>query len=262
MKSLSRRQFWMPSPQRNRTRPSVVQARQSRLAPIEPFRMIENRSKRRIGRKLDGPQITKDMSRIQRKREGGDQRGKDMQSKTDRAIALVGLMAAGKSTIGRRLASRLAMEFVDADVEIERAADHTINEIFERFGEGYFRAGERRVIARLLDRPQLVLATGGGAFMDPGTRAILTQKAVTIWLRVDIDILVERCNRRDNRPLLKGVDVRETLLSLIKVRYPVYEQADITVDGSRGPHDLVVDQILDRLQEFGIGTKEDGTSRQ
>jgi len=170
-------------------------------------------------------------------------------------------MGAGKSTIGRRLANQLGMDFADADVEIERAADHTINEIFERFGEDYFRDGERRVIARLLDGPQLVLATGGGAFMDPETRALMAAKAVTIWLRVDVDILVERCNRRDSRPLLKGVDVRETLLSLMKVRYPVYEQADITVDGNRGPHDLVVDKILNRLHEFGIGTKEDGTSR-
>lgn len=223
--------------------------------------MVEIRSKLRIGRKLDGPQFTKDMSRIQREREGRERCGDDGRSKADRAVALVGLMGAGKSTIGRRLANQLGMDFADADVEIERAADHTINEIFERFGEDYFRDGERRVIARLLDGPQLVLATGGGAFMDPETRALMAAKAVTIWLRVDVDILVERCNRRDSRPLLKGVDVRETLLSLMKVRYPVYEQADITVDGNRGPHDLVVDKILNRLHEFGIGTKEDGTSR-
>ncbi|MFQ5958503.1 MAG: shikimate kinase [Alphaproteobacteria bacterium] len=165
----------------------------------------------------------------------------------DRTIVLIGLMGAGKSSIGRRLAARLGVRFVDADAEIEAAAGGPIPEIFERHGEAAFRDGERRVIARLLDDPPHVLATGGGAFMDPETRARIGEKAVSVWLRADLEVLVARCARRNNRPLLRQGDPRAILKTLIDERYPVYAGADIIVDSIDGPHEAMVDRIVAAL---------------
>ena len=166
----------------------------------------------------------------------------------DRAIVLVGLMGSGKSSIGRRLASRLSMDFADADSEIETAAGCSIADFFERHGEPAFRAGERRVIARLLDNGPRVLATGGGAFIDPDTRRLLADKAVTVWLSAELDLLVKRCARRDTRPLLRAGDPREILAALMEERYPIYGQADITVETDDGPHAQTVDKIIAALQ--------------
>ena len=164
-----------------------------------------------------------------------------------RTIALVGLMGAGKSSIGRRLAVRLGLKFIDADSEIEAAAGCSIDDIFELHGEEAFREGERRVIARLLEAPAHVLATGGGAIMDPATRALICEKGISIWLRANLDILVRRVSRRGNRPLLKNRDVREVLKELMTERDPVYATADITVDTIDAPHETVVTEILRRL---------------
>ncbi|MSP68105.1 MAG: shikimate kinase [Alphaproteobacteria bacterium] len=165
----------------------------------------------------------------------------------DRSIVLVGLMGAGKTSIGKRLAQRLGLVFVDADEEIERAAGCTISDIFAAHGEAAFRDGERRVIARLLDGPRHVLATGGGAFMHPETRAHIAERAVSIWLRANLDVLVSRCARLDNRPLLKGGEMRATLARLMDERYPIYAEADITVDTREGPHEEVVNRVLAAL---------------
>lgn len=166
----------------------------------------------------------------------------------DHTIALVGLMGAGKSTIGRRLAVRLNLPFVDADTEIERAAGCSIPDIFERYGEARFRDGERRVIARLLKGLPTVLATGGGAFVDPETRQLILDRSWSIWLRAELDVLVDRCRRRDNRPLLQGGDMRQTLERLIAERYPVYRAADFIVDSDDGPHEAVIETILGYLR--------------
>jgi shikimate kinase len=161
-----------------------------------------------------------------------------------RSVVLVGIMGAGKSSIGRRLASRLALPFVDADTEIEKAAGMSIAEIFEGHGEPYFRAGECRVIARLLEGGPQVLATGGGAFMNPGTRAAIRSKGVSVWLRATLEVLTRRIKRRNDRPLLKGADPTETLRQLIEKRYPVYAEADVTVESRDVPHDTIVDEIV------------------
>lgn len=166
-------------------------------------------------------------------------------------IVLVGLMGAGKSTIGRRLAARLGVPFVDADDEVERAAGCSIGDMFEVHGEVAFREGEKRVIGRLLDGPVGVLATGGGAFMNEETRDRIREKGVSVWLRADLDVLVRRCARRDDRPLLKDGDMRETLEDLIDRRYPVYGEADIVVDTGDMPHRTVVDKIMEELSAGG-----------
>lgn len=165
----------------------------------------------------------------------------------DKSLVLIGLMGAGKSAIGRRLAARLGLPFVDADSEVELAAGCSIEDIFNLHGEAAFRDGERRVIARLLNGPPHVLATGGGAFMDPETRARIRETAVSIWLRADLDVLLDRVSRRDNRPLLKQGDKREILERLMAERYPVYAEADIVVESRDAPHDSVVSSILDEL---------------
>jgi shikimate kinase len=165
-----------------------------------------------------------------------------------RTIALVGLMGAGKTSIGRRLAQRLGLPFVDADAEIEAAAGATIEDMFERHGEQSFREGERRVIARLLDAPPHVLATGGGAYMDPATRALLHQRAMTVWLRADIELLLARLSRRNNRPLLKTGDPRSILERLTALRYPVYAEADLVVDSVDGPPDATLEKLLQALE--------------
>jgi shikimate kinase len=168
---------------------------------------------------------------------------------SDKVVVLVGLMGAGKTRIGRRLAARLGLEFVDADSEIEAAAGCSIPDIFAAHGEAAFREGERRVIARLLDRKGIVLATGGGAFIDRQTRRLIDNKAISLWLRADLDLLHKRVSRRDNRPLLRGGDRREILSGLIEERYPVYAEADIVVDSRDEPHDAMVRRIVARLAE-------------
>ncbi|MEE8498989.1 MAG: shikimate kinase [Kiloniellales bacterium] len=170
--------------------------------------------------------------------------------KIPRAIVFIGLMGAGKTCIGRRLASQLALEFVDADAEIEKAAGCSIEEIFERHGESAFRDGERRVIARLLDKPGQVLATGGGAFMDPRTRAAIRERAISVWLRADLELLLKRTGRRNNRPLLKRGDPREILGRLIAERYPVYSQADIIVDSEDGPPEVIVERVRAVIETY------------
>ncbi len=166
-----------------------------------------------------------------------------------RTVVLVGLMGAGKTCIGRRLAARLALKFVDADDEIEAAAGCTVEEIFERFGEDAFRDGERRVIARLLSKPVHVLSTGGGAFMDPGTRQTIRERAISIWLRAELDLLLKRTARRNNRPLLKNGDPREILENLIAGRYPLYGKADIIVDSTDGPPEIIVERVFSALRD-------------
>ncbi|MEP2827685.1 shikimate kinase [Parvibaculum sp.] len=168
----------------------------------------------------------------------------------ERAIVLVGLMGAGKTTVGRRLARRLDLAFVDTDAEIEEAAGESIPEIFERRGEAAFRAGERRVIARLLDEGPQVLATGGGAFMDPLTRANIAARGISIWLKADLDVLMKRVSKRGDRPLLQTGDPRETMKRLMDQRYPVYAEADITIESLEGPHDAVVEQVIEKLDLF------------
>jgi len=164
-----------------------------------------------------------------------------------RPIVLVGLMGVGKSTVGRRLASRLHLPFVDADREIEQAAGLSIPDIFARFGEEGFRDGERRVIARLIDGRPKVIATGGGAFMNDDTRALILERATAIWLDADIDVLVDRVARRDDRPLLQGRDARAVLVELSAKRNPVYALAPIHVRSEPLPHDATVDAIFKAL---------------
>ncbi|MBM3646740.1 MAG: shikimate kinase [Alphaproteobacteria bacterium] len=167
-----------------------------------------------------------------------------------RTVALVGLMGAGKSAIGKRLAARLGLPFVDADDEIERAARCSIAEIFETYGEAYFRAGERRVISRLLDKPPHVLSTGGGAYVDPETRALMRDKAVTVWLRAELDVLFDRVRKRSHRPLLRQGDPKEILAGLMARRYPIYAEADIIVDSTAQPADRTTDQVLEALRTY------------
>ena len=164
-----------------------------------------------------------------------------------RTIALVGLMGVGKSSIGRRLAAVLGMPFKDADAEVEAAAGRSVAEIFEQFGEAAFRDGERRVIARLLDEPPHVLATGGGAFVNPETRALIKQKAISLWLKADLDILAKRVGRKDSRPLLVGRDPVEVLKAQAAERYPAYAEADITVETGDTAHHIAVDAIIKAL---------------
>jgi shikimate kinase len=168
-----------------------------------------------------------------------------------RSVVLVGMMGVGKSSVGRRLASRLSIPFVDADSEIEKAAGMSIADIFARHGEADFRNGEARVIARLLDGGPQVLATGGGAFMNPNTRAAIRAKAASIWLKAELDVLMRRISkRRNDRPLLQTDDPAETLRALLAERDPVYAQADLTVHSRDVSHDAVVADIMTALAEF------------
>jgi len=166
----------------------------------------------------------------------------------NRTIALIGLPGVGKSSIGRRLAAALELPFRDADEEVERAAGRTISEIFAERGEMEFREGERRVIARLLDDPPHILATGGGAFMNAETRRLIREKAVSIWLRADIDVLARRVARKNNRPLLRDRDPLEALSALAEARHPIYAEADITIDSVESPHSATVRAILEALE--------------
>lgn len=166
-------------------------------------------------------------------------------------IALIGLMGVGKSTVGKRLAARLGLPFVDADAEIETAAGMTIAEIFERYGEPHFRDGERRVIARLVAGAPQVIATGGGAFLDPETRALILARCTAIWLDADIDTLARRVARRDHRPLLRGKDPVEVLTGLAAKRNPVYAEAHLAVRSGQGSAERVVDDIVAALAAQG-----------
>ena len=164
-----------------------------------------------------------------------------------RTIVLVGLMGAGKSKVGRRLALRLGLPFSDSDPEIEAAAGETIEEIFANRGEQVFRDGERRVIARLLAQPVHVLATGGGAFMDPMTRSLIGRRGLSLWLRADLDTLVARVLRRNDRPLLKRGDPRVILAELMERRHPIYAEADLTVDSGAGSPEVTVNRLIAAL---------------
>jgi shikimate kinase len=164
-----------------------------------------------------------------------------------RSLVLVGLMGCGKSSVGRRLATALDLRFVDADEEIQLAADQTIPEIFETHGEDYFRAGERRVIARILQNGPQVLATGGGAFMNEQTRAAIKANGISIWLKADLPLLMKRVLRRDNRPLLKTADPEARMRELMATRYPIYAQADVTVASRDAPHDEMVTNVIAAL---------------
>jgi shikimate kinase len=173
--------------------------------------------------------------------------------KLPRTIVLVGLMGAGKSCIGRHLAALLGLKFVDADAEIERAAGCTIEDIFERHGEAAFRDGERRVIERLLGQAVQVLATGGGSFMDSKTRAAIHERAISVWLRADLDLLLKRTSRRNNRPLLKRGDPRAILEGLMAERYPVYGEANVVVDSVDGPPEVTVERVRAAVERYLAG---------
>jgi shikimate kinase len=164
-----------------------------------------------------------------------------------RCVVLVGLMGAGKSTVGRRLATRLKLPFRDADTEIETAAGMSIPEIFAIYGEPMFRDGERRVIARLLDEGPIVLATGGGAFMDESTRAAIAESGVSVWLYADLDTLMRRVRKRANRPLLQNADPEGTMRRLMEARHPVYAQADLTVTSRDVSHERIAEEIIEAL---------------
>lgn len=165
----------------------------------------------------------------------------------ERTIALIGLMGVGKSTVGRRLAQRLGLPFADGDAAIEQAAGMAVSDIFSTMGEAEFRAGEARVMRRLLEGPPIVLATGGGAVMNPETRALMKANATTVWMRADLQVVAERVQRRDTRPLLRNGDVLETLKRLADARYPIYGEADVTVDVGPGSHAQAVEAILKAL---------------
>ncbi len=174
-----------------------------------------------------------------------------------RPLVLVGMMGAGKTTVGRRLATRLGRRFVDSDEEVEKAAGMSIEDIFAAHGEADFRVGEVRVIARLLKEADLVLGTGGGAFINPETRALVKQLAVSVWIKADFDLLFSRVSRRSNRPLLKTANPRETLQQLIDVRYPTYAEADVTVVSKDVPQDQVASEVVDALLVYLGGTSHE-----
>jgi shikimate kinase len=171
-----------------------------------------------------------------------------------RSIVLVGMMGAGKSSVGRRLAARLGIPFIDADAEIESAAGRTIPEIFAEHGESYFRAGEARVIARLLEQGPQVMATGGGAVMDASTRALIREKGVSVWLKADLDVLLKRTRRRGDRPLA------DKIKDLLPQREPIYALADITVQSRDEPHDTIVDEVVSALAARLGTAKEENTT--
>ena len=168
----------------------------------------------------------------------------------DRSIVLVGLMGAGKSTVGRRLARRLGVDFIDSDEEIERAAGRSVTEIFESFGEPSFRDGERRVIARLIDGSPKVIATGGGAFLDDATRGLILERCIAVWLDADLEVLAERVSRRGRRPLLKDKEPLPVLQGLAERRRPVYAEAHLHVRSQPAPHERAVERIIKALAEW------------
>jgi shikimate kinase len=179
-----------------------------------------------------------------------------------RTIVLVGLMGVGKSSVGRRLANALGLPFRDADAEVEAAAGRSIPDIFAQLGEPAFREGERRVIGRLLEEPPHVLATGGGAFMNEETRRLIADRAVSVWLKADLDVLVRRVSRKDNRPLIAGKDTLAVLTDLAQVRYPIYALADLTVESGDDAHHVTVDQVIQALKARLEGQARDAADAQ
>lgn len=167
-----------------------------------------------------------------------------------RSIVMVGLMGCGKSSIGKRLAVRLGLPFIDADEEIERVAQKSINEIFADHGETFFRDRESKVISRLLGAGPQVLATGGGAFINPGTRTRIKDAGVSVWLKADLPILMRRVGKRDTRPLLKGADPEGVMRGLMDARYPIYAEADITIESRDVPHESIVTEIVDVISKY------------
>lgn len=167
-----------------------------------------------------------------------------------RALVLVGMMGAGKTTVGRRIAGRIGRQFIDSDAEIEKAAGMNIEDFFKAHGEEEFRAGEARVIARILKEKDIVLGTGGGAFINEGTRALIKNEAVSVWLNADFELLFSRVSRRATRPLLKTANPRATLQKLIDERYPIYAEADVSVTSRDVPHDTVAADIIDQVARF------------
>ncbi|MBK8083976.1 MAG: shikimate kinase [Devosia sp.] len=187
-----------------------------------------------------------------------DQRDELLRLADGRPIVLIGMMGAGKTTVGRRLAARLGRHFVDSDEEVEKAAGMSIEDIFRTHGEADFRTGEVRVIARLLKDRGMVLGTGGGAFMNAETRALIKASAISVWIKADFELLFQRVSRRSNRPLLKTANPRETLMKLIEQRYPTYAEADVTVVSSDVPQDQVASEVIEAiLARFGAGKTAD-----
>lgn len=174
----------------------------------------------------------------------------DIRRLLDRPVVLIGMMGVGKSRTGRQIANALGVPFVDSDDEIEKAAGMTIPEIFEKFGEEYFRDGERRVVQRLLGNGVSVVATGGGAVMNEETASAIWQNTLSVWLRAELDVMVERTARKDDRPLLKTGDPETILAGLMEKRYPVYEKADIVVDSHNGPAEAILNQALEKIRNF------------
>jgi shikimate kinase len=173
-----------------------------------------------------------------------------LDKRLDRPVVLVGLMGVGKSTVGRRLAKRLGLSFVDTDAEIEDASGYPAAEVFERYGENDFRDGERRLVARLIEGDVRVIATGGGAYVDPSTRKLLNERAITVWLDAPVDILAERTSRRDTRAQLRNCDPKAVLQRLAAERRPSYEEAHIHVKSGDGAHRDVVDAIVQALEDY------------
>jgi shikimate kinase len=173
-----------------------------------------------------------------------------------RSIVLIGLMGAGKTAVGRRLANRLDLPFIDADTEIEVAAGASISEIFAEHGEAYFRQGERKVIARLLQNGPQVLATGGGAYMNADTRAAIKARGISVWLKADVKVLLKRVGRRGTRPLLAGGEPEKVLKKLMDERYPIYAEADVRVESRDVPHDVIVGAVIEALaKKLGCASK-------
>ena len=177
----------------------------------------------------------------------------ELAKRLDRPVVLVGLMGVGKSTVGRRLARRLGLDFVDSDAAIEDASGYSAAEVFERFGEQDFRDGERRLVARLIDGAVKVIATGGGAYVDPRTRQLLNERAITVWLDAPVEVLAERTSRRDTRPLLRNDDPKGTLERLNDERRPSYAEAHIHVKSNQGPHHDVVEAIVAAIESHLAG---------
>lgn len=188
-----------------------------------------------------------------------DDRREDLQQLLGhRPIVLIGMMGAGKTTVGRRLAARLGRHFVDSDEEVEKAAGMTIEDIFRAHGEADFRAGEVKVIARLLKDENIVLGTGGGAFINAETRALVKELAISVWIKADFELLFQRVSRRSNRPLLKTANPRETLQKLIDARYPIYAEADVTIVSRDVPQDQVAAEVIDAVVAHLSNEKTDG----
>lgn len=167
----------------------------------------------------------------------------------DKTVVLIGLMGAGKTSVGRFLSRKLDLPFSDADLEIEKAAGMTVSEIFEKHGETYFRTGERRVIRRLMDSGAQILATGGGAFMCDETRDLIKDRGISVWLKADLDVLMRRVMRRDTRPLLRTEDPEGVMRDLMETRYPIYGEADHMIQSRDVPHDVIVNEIIEALAE-------------